>query len=214
MWFFRKPKTVDTIFFDIGGVVVDAPMEHYRTLGAQLYGCREEPLGRAAALHLPPLEKGAITSEEFWDRLGSTLADEGVGRRIPAWKFKGFWESLLLEKLVIRRDMLHMCQKLRRKVKVAALSNTIEEHALVLQKLGVYEVFRPVVLSCRVGMRKPDLEIYEKACQLAKAEPGRSLFIDDLLENIQAAEQAGFLVHHFENQEVLERDLARRGLLP
>ncbi len=212
--FFRKKKGVDTVFFDIGGVVVDAPMEQYRVLGAEVFGCRDEHLGQCSAEFLPLLEMGKITSAEFWEKVGEKLAFMGMGRAVPAWRFKGFWEGILLDNLSIHREVLEISSKLRSKAKVGALSNTIQEHALVMQKQGVYQGFNPVILSCQIGMRKPNADIFLKSAELCKTKPARCLLIDDLVENIEGAQKAGFqaLLYKGDPNE-LRHELHRMGLL-
>jgi epoxide hydrolase-like predicted phosphatase len=212
--FFRKKQKVDTVFFDIGGVVVDAPMEHYRTLGAEVFGCRDEHLVQCSAEFLPQLEMGLITSAEFWEKVGQKLAFMGMGRMVEPWRFKGFWEGIMLDTLSIHREVVDLSVKLRSKTKVAALSNTIQEHALVLQRQGVYQTFNPVILSCQVGMRKPNADIYHKAAELTRAKPARCLLIDDLPENVEGAIKAGFQAILYKgNCDELRHELHRMGLL-
>lgn len=212
MFFRRKPK-IDTVFFDIGGVVVDAPMERYRTLGAEVFGCREDHLVTCSAEYLPRLEMGQMTSTEFWEKVGERLASMGMGREVPGWRFKGLWEGILLDSLVVDRELLEVVSKLRGKVRVGALSNTIQEHALVLQRQGVYQNFQPVVLSCQVGMRKPNLDIYQRAAELAKTKASRCLLIDDLPLNIEGAIKAGYQALLYRDLPALRWELHRLGLL-
>lgn len=213
MSWFRRKKTIETVFFDIGGVVVNAPMEQYRTLGAEIFGCREEHVVRASVELLPCLEMGKITSAEFWEQVGEKLAYMGMGRAVPGWRFKGFWEGILMDNLAVHEDVMEICRHLKSRVRVAALSNTIQEHALVLQKEGIYKPFNPVILSCQIGMRKPNLDIYQKSAQLAKTAPAQCLFIDDLVENVEGAQKAGFQAHHYRNVAELRRELHRWNLL-
>ena len=212
--FFRRKQRVDTVFFDIGGVVVDAPMEHYRKLGAEVFGCRDEHLVMCSAEFLPSLEMGRITSAEFWESVGRKLASMGMGREVEPWRFKGFWEGIMLDTLSIHRDVIEVSVKLRSKATVAALSNTIQEHALVLQKQGVYQTFNPVILSCQVGMRKPNADIYRKAAELTRSKVSRCLLIDDLQENIDGALKAGFQAILYQGDcNELRHELHRMGLL-
>lgn len=212
--FFRKKKRVDTVFFDIGGVVVDAPMERYRTLGAEVFGCREEHLVQCSAEFLPLLEMGKITSGEFWESVGRKLAFMGMGREVPAWRFKGFWEGIMLETLSVHHEVVEVSIKMRSRATVAALSNTIQEHALVLQQKGVYKTFNPVILSCQVGLRKPNADIFHKAAELCKSKAARCLLIDDLEENVEGAQKAGFqaLLYKGDPNE-LRHELHRMELL-
>jgi putative hydrolase of the HAD superfamily len=48
-----------------------------------------------------------------------------------------------------------------------------------------------VIDSSKVGMRKPDPEIYLLTCSRLGVAPERCLFIDDLLCNVEAANALG-----------------------
>jgi putative hydrolase of the HAD superfamily len=59
------------------------------------------------------------------------------------------------------------------------------------------ELFDAVVISSEVGMRKPEERIFLLATELIGLEPGQCVFIDDIKENVAAAEAAGLVgVHH------------------
>lgn len=212
MWFFKKKK-IDTVFFDVGGVVVNAPMESYKSLGAEAFGARVDHMVLCSAEYLPQLEMGKLTSAEFWEKVGEKLAFMGMGRAVPAWRFKGFWEGVLTQSLAIHHEVLEVAGRLKSKATVGVLSNTIQEHALILQKEGVYKGFNPVVLSCQVGMRKPNLDIYQKAAQLARTSPSKCLLIDDLPENVEGAQKAGYQALLYRDVGELRLELHRMGLL-
>jgi epoxide hydrolase-like predicted phosphatase len=210
---FKSKRSIKTIFFDIGGVVVKAPMLDYLKYGSEIFGCEPRTLEDATAQVLPDLETGRINNDEFWDRVSRILAENGQGKVIPAWRFKGFWEGILTDSLQVDHEMITLVRRLKAHVRVAALTNVIKEHAKILQKLDVYQHFNPVILSCKIGLRKPDLAIYEKAAELAKTPMERCLLVDDCLENLQAAQKAGYRVLQFTDISDLKRALYGLGLI-
>lgn len=209
---FKSKKSVRTIFFDIGGVVVNAPMANYLKLGCQFFGCEEAILKQATAEHLAALETDRIKSDEFWEGVSVSVAAAG-GKSVPAWKFKGFWEGLLTDNLKIDHDLLDLIKRLRAHCRVAVLSNVIKEHAVILQREKIYDHFNPVVLSCNVGLRKPDPKVFIKAAELAKTSKGRCLLVDDSVENLEAAEKAGWRVHHYTEVEEFRMAMYKMGLI-
>jgi len=59
------------------------------------------------------------------------------------------------------------------------------------------ELFDAVVISAEVGMRKPEERIFLHAAELLGLEPGECVFIDDIEENVAAAQAAGLVgLHH------------------
>ena len=90
--------------------------------------------------------------------------------------------------------------------------------------LGIYErapvdLFDATVISGDVGLHKPQPEIYRLACERLGVEPGESVFVDDLRENVVGAEAVGMtgLLHRDSNEtiatleELLGVTLAARG---
>ena len=209
---FKPKRPVRTIFFDIGGVVVDAPMAGYLKLGCEFFGCDEDTLKRATAENLAALEMAQIDSEKFWQRVCENIASSG-GKSVPAWKFKGFWEGLLTDRLKVDQDLVDLVRRLKAHCRVAVLSNVIKEHAVILQREKVYEHFNPVILSCNVGLRKPDPKMYDKAAELSKTSPSRCLLVDDCTDNLEAAKKAGWRTFHYTEFDEFKHAMYQMGML-
>jgi putative hydrolase of the HAD superfamily len=59
------------------------------------------------------------------------------------------------------------------------------------------ELFDAVVISCEVGLRKPDERIFRHAAAALGLPPGECVFVDDIAHNVRAAEAVGMTgVHH------------------
>jgi putative hydrolase of the HAD superfamily len=68
------------------------------------------------------------------------------------------------------------------------------------------DLFDAVVISSRVGMRKPEPRIFEHAAGLLGLEPQECIFIDDIQANITAAEALGFTgVLHGDTGKTVQR---------
>lgn len=68
--------------------------------------------------------------------------------------------------------------------------------------------FDELVLSGRVGMRKPDRDIFEHAAMLVDADLGHCVFIDDAPANVEAAATYGITaVLHAGDDEATRRDV-------
>lgn len=53
------------------------------------------------------------------------------------------------------------------------------------------------LISCQLGVRKPDPEASRRALAHFDTDPENALFVDDSLENIKCAATLGMHVHHF-----------------
>ncbi|XP_038055444.1 bifunctional epoxide hydrolase 2-like isoform X2 [Patiria miniata] len=58
-------------------------------------------------------------------------------------------------------------------------------------------IFDDIIESCRVGMRKPDPEIYKLACRRMGVQPKEAFFVDDIKANVGNAEAVGLTCIHF-----------------
>ena len=77
-------------------------------------------------------------------------------------------------------------------VSVAVISNTNDGHVLWLDEhVPELREFDLVMMSNEVGLHKPDPEIFRLALELLAVEPGAALFVDDLAQNVTAAQALG-----------------------
>ncbi|MBF81995.1 MAG: hypothetical protein CL522_01115 [Actinobacteria bacterium] len=89
--------------------------------------------------------------------------------------------------------MIQVVNELRQAgYRLALLTNAVREFRPVIEKtVPIYDLFDVIVDSSEVGMRKPDKEIYDLASQNLGVENSQCLMIDDLIANVQGAENAG-----------------------
>ncbi len=207
-------RTAKIVFFDVGGVLIDADLERYISIGCALFQTSPEALKREVSLRVPDLERGRITSDIFWKQVGESLWRTGEGRPAPAGACHGLWGNLLKSTITIDPKVKRICDLLiEAGTRIGILSNVISEHASVLAELGLYTPFEVCVLSCRTGLRKPDKEIYEFAAKSASLAPSQCLFVDDVAVNAEAARRAGMDAVVFSNAEMLCMELLNRKLL-
>ncbi|MFI9614797.1 HAD family hydrolase [Streptomyces sp. NPDC052023] len=101
--------------------------------------------------------------------------------------------------------LLRRARALMPLVLVSNASVTLEAD---LEALGLSDLADHVVSSARVGLVKPDPRIYRIAADLAGVPLDRCLFVDDGLENVEAAAALGMTTVHFREPADLERALA------
>jgi 2-haloacid dehalogenase len=77
----------------------------------------------------------------------------------------------------------------------------------------VFDHFRDIIVSGVEKLVKPDPAIYALALRRFGLEPGEGLFVDDRLENIEAAATNGFVGHHFSDAVALRTALNAHSLL-
>ncbi|HXA98354.1 MAG TPA: HAD family phosphatase [Candidatus Dormibacteraeota bacterium] len=65
--------------------------------------------------------------------------------------------------------------------------------------------FDVVVISCEVGLSKPDPRIYRLCLERLGLSPAAALFVDDRADNVAGAASIGLHTLHFEGPDALDR---------
>ena len=71
---------------------------------------------------------------------------------------------------------------------------------------------RGVTVSGEIGLLKPDVAIYERHAADFNLDPAASLFIDDVLVNVEGARAAGWQAVQFAGADKLKADLRQLGV--
>jgi 2-haloacid dehalogenase len=72
--------------------------------------------------------------------------------------------------------------------------------------------FDDLALSGRLGVAKPDAAIFQVLIQRTGLNPARAVFVDDVMDNVLAAEDLGFNAVMFESADQFAGALAERGV--
>jgi putative hydrolase of the HAD superfamily len=189
------------VIFDYGGVLVRHQTEADQARMATLVGL---PTDRFAELYWSKradYDKAVLTAAEYWHeialhagtKLGLETLDELIAIDTESWmQFDGI--------------MWAWVAQLRKSGKrLAVLSNMPLELGEALKiKPGRLELFDNVTLSYELRAVKPEPAIYEHCLEALDAEPQKTLFFDDRIENVQGAELLGIRAIQFlDRDEVL-----------
>jgi putative hydrolase of the HAD superfamily len=196
-------RPYDAVVFDWGGVLTAASLrqtfeswiasegidpEHFRDVMRAWLGRRPDRPGEAqGAVPETPvhaLERGHLPTAEFEAMLARALAHRG-----SAVEPTGLLDRMLAGLEALEPRMIDLARELRGAgLRTAVLSNSWGEHYPddVLDR-----EFDEVVISGRVGMRKPQSEIFHYTARLLGTDVTRLVFVDDLPPNIEAATALG-----------------------
>ncbi len=84
---------------------------------------------------------------------------------------------------------------------------------LVEREAMLFAPFRDIIVSGEEKLIKPDAAIYQLALRRFGLASGQGIFVDDRLDNVEAAEANGFVGHHFQNASTLRSALEKLTLL-
>ena len=200
---------IKTIFFDIGGVLIDIhPERTYQYLSdsadVEVSMVKESFPWDAHDQY----ERGIINNEDWFITYKESLPQPCCLKRSDFWNA---WKLLLGEE----KNTVNILEALNKQYSIWLLSNTTPKHIQdEIEKRYLFpSLVNGAVYSFDVGVRKPEKEIYEIAMQRANANPQECLFIDDLLVNIQAAKQIGIVGIHFISSGQLKQELVHLGII-
>lgn len=111
--------------------------------------------------------------------------------------------------------MLYALQR-RGQVELCLLSNYSCWYELVDAQLKLQRFFPPhrTILSYRIGVRKPETQAFQAACDALGLPPVQCLFVDDRASNCAAAQELGMRTAVCRTAADLRNALFAAGLLP
>jgi glucose-1-phosphatase len=103
---------------------------------------------------------------------------------------------------------LELIESVRHQAPVGCLSNTNGLHWDVMQEWGLASAFDHVFLSYRMGLVKPDREVFEQVARALGVAAAQVIFLDDNAINVDQAAITGF-----DASQVRGIDDARQALM-
>jgi putative hydrolase of the HAD superfamily len=200
---------IELVLFDIGGVLGsngwdseqrNAAVEHFG-LDAQDFQYRHEETVGA-------LEVGQMSLDEYL-RITAYCGD--------ATASCADLKEFMFAQSIPWPDSIAVARELSESglVRMATLNNEGEELNIYrIQTFGLRDIFPSFFTSCWLRARKPMHEIYERVLRITQADPRRTLFIDDRVQNLAPAATLGVRTIQFQSAEQLRHDLRAYDLLP
>lgn len=200
---------IKDIIFDLGGVLIDwQPEKMYEQL---------IPEKEKRSWFLENICTLAWNEEQDGGRLISE-ANQILITQFPEYKdwieaYYSRWEEMLVGPITGTVDLFRKLRQ-NRSHKIYALTNwSAETFPRALELYDFLHWFDGRVVSGEEKTRKPFRDIYEIILNRFNLIADKTLFIDDNLRNIKAAEEMGIQCHHFQGHENLEVYLRKEGLI-
>ncbi len=201
------PPSIEVILYDLGNVIL--PFDHFQ-IAEKLSRFSEKTEFRDPTKifsYLFDFEKGAVngyeagkvSSSQFFESLKRTLQ-----LSLSFEEFIPIWNEIFVE----NKDVIRIILSQKGRWKLGLLSNTNPLHFdYALSKFSILRVFDRWILSHEVGLKKPAVEIFQRAIEWASVEPPRILFIDDMKRHVEVAASLGMQGIHFLSAERLREEL-------
>ena len=192
------------VIFDIGRVLVKVDVP--RAMAGLSRGVSLSPQELWSAIEKDPRwsdwQEGRISPHDWHLHMTKRL-----GSPLTFTEFRDAWNRSLDPTPLQTNDLFAAIAK---KHKLALLSNTDPIHVAHLESTFDFFQFFPQstrVYSCAVRASKPSPVIFQAALKAAKTPAAQSVFIDDILEFVQAARSLGLQAIHYQNPGQLRADL-------
>ena len=202
-------KGIQNVIFDLGGVIINLDVN--RTISEfnkislipfeNIYTqARQDEL-------FSLLDKGKISTSDFLTDLKKQIRYNG-----PEEDLLKAWNAMLLD---VPEERLDVLVEMKHIYNTYLLSNTCEPHIEAFEQelenehgiKNFDDYFDKVYYSCRVGMRKPDKEIFELVLRENNLKPEETVFIDDSPQHVKGAGECGI------NAFLLQKNMSVKDLL-
>jgi len=184
---------IEAVIWDFGGVLTSSPFEAFARFEAER-GLPADIIRRTnAANHLEnawaKFERAEVDVETF-DQLfaaeSMALGAEVRGRDV-----------LPLLAGDLRPEMVKALRRIKSRFKTGCITNNLPANAIgsaggrTLYIAEVMALFDHIIESAKIGLRKPDPQIYRMMVDALAVDPKRCVYLDDLGVNLKPAREMG-----------------------
>jgi putative hydrolase of the HAD superfamily len=203
----KRASSITTLFLDIGGVLLTNGWDHLaRRRAAAKFKLELADLEDRHHLTFDVYEEGNLTLQEYLDRVAfyrKRPFTRDQFRRFMFAQSKPYPEMIELAKQL----------KARYRLKIAVVSNEARElNAYRIRKFKLDGFVDLFISSCFVHVRKPDVDIFRFALDIAQAPAPQVVYIENTPMFVQIAEGLGIRSILHTDYKSTARKLASLGL--
>lgn len=199
---------VNTIIFDLGGVLIDwNPKYLYR----KVFDTEEQIdwfLNNICTMEWNVEQDAGRTFSEATQHLVNQYPGHEKEIRI----FYDRWTEMLGGEIKDSVALLHQLKQLNNHSLYALTNWSAEAFPVARQRFDFLQLFEGIVVSGEENTRKPFKDIYEIIIDRYQLTPQKSVFIDDNMENVVGAKAVGMHAIHFKNSQQLINELQYLGI--
>ncbi|MCM1530700.1 MAG: HAD family phosphatase [Bacteroides sp.] len=194
----NKDNSIQAVVFDLGNVIARVDFERpFAGMGCFLNAPLSPASQKELMAKVAGYERGEVKNHDFLVFMQDLARRENplLPAGVPALEtLRDIWNSMISG---LPPENLQCIRRVKDHYTTCLLSNTNELHIDYVNRLqtsfegGFESLFSKIYLSCRMGLSKPDPEIYRAMVRDLGIPAQRCLFIDDRVENIESARAQG-----------------------
>jgi putative hydrolase of the HAD superfamily len=204
----QKGQTIRAVILDYGEVLCLRPKTEALQRMATLFGMEPE---RFFGEYIPsrgPYDHGLVTETEYWTSFGEKYgvrADAAMVAQLRSWDTE-MWSE-------VSPEMTQWLERLAEAGMVTALLSNMQHDmaAYARKNFAWLKLMRHEILSCEVGLIKPDPAIFQLSIERVGVKPEEILFVDDREANVASAREAGIVAVRFQGVAELAEELKEIG---
>jgi epoxide hydrolase-like predicted phosphatase len=187
--------SIRAVFIDFGGVIMRTEDYVPRTRLAKRLGMTQRDLEKIffESESSQRASKGEIPEEAHWQAVAGVL---GLSRQEADKIIDEFFSGDRVDAV-----LLDYLRSLHPEHKVGLISNAWSGLRAFITRQKFEDIFDALIISAEVGVMKPQPRIYHLALESLGVRPEESLFVDDVLVNVEAARLLGMSAIHFTQPE-------------
>lgn len=187
--------SIRAVFFDLGGVILRTEYQAPRQRLAEKFGMDYEDIDKLV-FGTPSAARasvGEITEEQHWHQVMKML-------KRPAGDYEHIRDEFFAGDM-IDLNIVNFLRSIKSKHKVGLISNAWSGLRAYIEREKFDDAFHHLTISAEVGVMKPSARIYEFALEQLQVKAKEAVFVDDVLENIEACEKLGMKGIQFKDPE-------------
>jgi putative hydrolase of the HAD superfamily len=202
-------RTISAVLFDYGLVLTGPPDPSARAAMQRVLGVEDQLVQAAYWRYRDAYDRGKLSGVEYWHAVagdvGQTLDTKSLAELIAA--DNALWTQP-------NQPMIDWAARLQRAgIRTGILSNIGDAmEAGVRNRFAWLDEFAHHTFSHRLGIAKPDAAIYLHAANGLGVTVEEILFVDDRLENIEAARGVGMMAVQYVGHEAFVAEIEEVGL--
>jgi HAD superfamily hydrolase (TIGR01509 family) len=185
---------IRAVIFDFGGVLVRMVDDRPRLRLARQLGIPLSQLDHLVFFSesAQKASKGVITVKKHWEAVREAL---GIQPEDMAGFLEQYWSAD-----EVNWVLLEYIRKLHPQYKVGLLSNAWDDLRQTMhERWNIDGLFDELIISAEVKIVKPDPRIFQLAVKRLGVQPAEAVFIDDIIENIEAARREGLFAIQYQD---------------
>jgi putative hydrolase of the HAD superfamily len=199
---------ITTIFFDVGGVLLNDGWNHVsRKNAANEFGLNFDELENKHAPLADDLDTGKLSVNEY--------IDKAVFYQTRKFSKSDFYQ-FMKEQSVAKEESIALAATLaaQKKYLMATINNeSTELNNFRIDKFKLTPYFSAFFSSCFMGLKKPDEAIFERVLSITQKKGPETVFIDDRENNLVAPRTLRMNTIRFESVQQVTKELAELGVI-